>query len=477
MIVKICIAQPYVQPCNLAENYKRILSFAEQAYKANANILLFPSDALTGKDLGTLENQTDFRRDAANYRIRLQQLVKNRLQIIFTDDYDFCGYRIQPKSLGISVLGKIIKVSSGSSAILNNRGHAVIRARAFREDFLTVELETLSGDIKLSLPPAPIPKGSDFIYKQLCFGAKEFFHLAGIKKIVLGLSGGIDSAVVAALYCQILGAENVVAVNMPCKYNSEITQKIAGSIAHNLDCGYHVIPITQGVQELQTILTDNKLTCSGLTLENIQARERGARILAAVAAANDAAVSCNSNKAELTVGYATFYGDLTGVLSVIGDLWKYQVYELGRYLNEQIYKSQVIPEAAFQIRPSAELSEEQTVGNGGDPLYYPYHDYLFNAFTSSTTPTKIIQWYQDGVLEEKLGCRSGILDIIFKKEPSAFINDLEHWYNAYRGLSVAKRLQAPPIIAVSENPFTFPEPQIGAYYSQQYQDIKKALLQ
>ncbi|MCQ2361667.1 MAG: NAD(+) synthase [Acidaminococcaceae bacterium] len=477
MIIKICLAQPYVKPCNLAENFQKIISYAEQAYKNGANMLFLPSDALTGKDLGTLENQTDFRRDAANYRIRLQQLIKNRLQIIFTDNYDFCGYQIQPKSVGISTLGKIIKVSSGSSAILNNRGHAVVRAKAFAEDFLTVELETLDGNIKMAPPPAPLPEGSDFIYKQLYFGTKEFFNIIGIKKIVLGLSGGIDSAVAAALYCQILGAKNVITVNMPSEYNSATTKEVAKNIAHNLDCQYLVIPISKSVQELQKVLTTNNLNNSGLVLENIQARERGARILAAVATANNAAVSCNSNKAELTVGYTTFYGDMTGVLSIIGDLWKYQVYNLGRYINEKIYQSQVIPEAAFQIRPSAELSEEQTVGNGGDPLYYPYHDYLFNAFTKNITPTKLAQWYQDKTLEEKLGCRIGILDTLFKKQPKAFFDDLEYWYNAYRGLAVAKRLQSPPIIAVSETPFTFTEPQLKPYYSQEYKDIKNTLLQ
>lgn len=100
--------------------------------------------------------------------------------------------------------------------------------------------------------------------------------------------------------------------------------------------------------------------------ENIQSRDRGSRVVAGLAAAFGGAFSCNSNKTELTVGYATFYGDICGALAPIGDLWKHHVYELGRYLNDKVFQRiQVLPEAIFTIRPSAELSSEQTVGTGG----------------------------------------------------------------------------------------------------------------
>ena len=122
---------------------------------------------------------------------------------------------------------------------------------------------------------------------------------------------------------------------------------------------------------------DETLSVSSFALENIKARDRGARVIAGMASLWGGGFSCNSNKSEMTVGYATFYGDIAGVMALIGDLWKHQVYALGRYLNEQVYHKDVIPDEVFTIKPSAELSQKQTVGTGGDPLHYPYHDYLF----------------------------------------------------------------------------------------------------
>ena len=144
---------------------------------------------------------------------------------------------------------------------------------------------------------------------------------------------------------------------------------------------------------------DSKLTITPFATENIQARDRGARVIAGLAASFGGGFSCNSNKAEMTVGYATFYGDIAGVLALLGDLWKHQVYALGHYLNEEVFHKEVIPEQIFTIKPSAELSEAQTVGNGGDPLVYP-------TTTSYSVPllrtgTRLLQknllgWYLEG---------------------------------------------------------------------------------
>lgn len=158
-------------------------------------------------------------------------------------------------------------------------------------------------------------------------------------------------------------------------------------MAEALGTHYAVIPIEESVslteKQLQSATIhdygtgkDETLSVSSFALENIQARDRGARVIAGMASLWGGGFSCNSNKSEMTVGYATFYGDIAGVMALIGDLWKHQVYALGRYLNEQVYHKDVIPDEVFTIKPSAELSQKQTVGTGGDPLHYPYHDYL-----------------------------------------------------------------------------------------------------
>ena len=113
-----------------------------------------------------------------------------------------------------------------------------------------------------------------------------------------------------------------------------------------------------------------------------------------------------------------------------GDLWKHDVYAIGCYLNEHVFKKAVIPEEIFTMRPSAELSPEQTVGNGGDPLVYPYHDKLFAMFVESwqkTSPADILRWYAEGTLSEHLNCPPEIITATFKT-PGEFIADLERWW-------------------------------------------------
>jgi len=222
------------------------------------------------------------------------------------------------------------------------------------------------------------------------------------------------------------------------------------------------------------------LTLTELVKENIQARDRGARILAAASAAFGGAFSCNSNKSEITVGYATFYGDICGAVAMIGDLWKHQVYALGRYLNEVIFKREVIPDNIFSIRPSAELNPNQTVGKGGDPLIYPYHDYLFSSFVENwhkATPADVLRWYKDGTLAKKIGCDEEIIKASFPTAES-FINDLERWWKLFAGFSVAKRIQAPPIISMTKRSYGYDhrEAQLSPYFSREYYKLKDELL-
>ena len=299
--------------------------------------------------------------------------------------------------------------------------------------------------------------------------------------MVIGVSGGIDSAVAAALYAHILKPANVLLVNMPSQYNSPTTISLAHQLAENLGCRYVEIPIGESVD-----LTVRQIAAAGLSLtafmrENVQARDRSSRILAAAAAAFGGAFTCNANKSEMTVGYCTLYGDESGCLAALADLWKHQVYALGRWLNEQVYARPVIPAEVFSIVPSAELSPEQDVDAGkGDPLVYPYHDYLFRSFVERwqrATPEDLLSWYREGTVEKNLGCEPGLVARVF---PTAadFIADLERWWRLYTGMGVAKRIQAPPVLAVSRRAFGFDhrEAQNPVHFTQRYLQLKQQLL-
>jgi NAD+ synthase (glutamine-hydrolysing) len=190
--------------------------------------------------------------------------------------------------------------------------------------------------------------------------------------------------------------------------------------------------------------------------------------------------TCNANKTEATVGYTTLYGDLAGYVANIADLWKGEVYALGRYLNASVFPAPVIPNGCFDITPSAELSSAQDVDKRmGDPLVYPYHDCLFRSWIEwwdRATPEEILEWYADGSLEQRLGYSGRIRDLF--PDAGAFVADLERWWEQYQVMGVAKRIQAPPVLAVKRRAFGFDhrESQMGARYTRRYLDLKKRAL-
>lgn len=394
-------------------------------------------------------------------------------------------------NVGIQNNGKNIFTYDGSSCVYNASGKLAAAQPMFTDELLEFTWNTETNEINsVNLPAAP-QQETDIIYHTLRYGAQQFLKQCGINKMTIGLSGGIDSAVTAAMYTNILGPENVLLLNLPSRYNSEATKNIAQRLAEKLHTNYAVMPITESCQHTEKQLTLTPVTnfssnttfnleLSRLQRENIQARDRGARLIAAAAAAFGGAFSCNSNKSEIAIGYATFYGDICGALAMIGDLWKHQVYALGHYLNDEIFKDEVIPNEIFTIRPSAELSEEQTVGVGGDPLVYEYHDYLFKAFMErwhKITPADILRWYKDNTLAAELGCSDKIIQDSFP-DNHAFIADLERWWKLFSGFAVAKRIQAPPILSLSKRSFGYDhrEAQLTPYFSREYYQLKEELL-
>jgi len=395
-------------------------------------------------------------------------------------------------NIGIQNNGKNVFTYDGCSCLYASDGHLVANSKRFEPDLLICDFNTLNGRLTSFSTPQPDLSETEEIYAALYYGAKKFLAQMHIDKMTIGISGGIDSAVTAAFYINVLGPENVLLVNMPSKYNSQITKNLAETMAKSLGTNYTIMPIQKSVDQTieqitttpiynYTTINNFYLNLTALAKENIQARDRGARIIAGLSAAWGGAFSCNSNKTELTVGYATFYGDLAGCLALIGDLWKHQVYALGHYLNDVIYKRQVIAEDVFTITPSAELSSDQTVGNGGDPLLYPYHDYLFKAFVErwhKVSPEEVLVWYMEGSLETNLGCEPGLIKKFFPTD-TAFIADLERWWKLFCGFAVAKRIQAPPILSITKRSYGYDhrEAQLLPYFSQRYLALKKELLQ
>lgn len=418
-----------------------------------------------------------FGKNNKRHRVFSKQAKDNQVPLIYVNN------------IGIQNNGKTIYTFDGSSTVYDKNGNIIACCPAYSGKNNYINLNSNE-----DYTPLPIPQNDDIsnIYQALSYGIKKFLKDIHMKKVVIGISGGIDSAVASALYVNIIGKDNVTLINMPSKFNSETTKGLSSQLAHNLGCQYAIVPIQEVVdftvnQFEHTDVVDlttqnvNHLTISSFVKENIQARDRSARILAGMSAAIGGGFTCNANKAETTVGYSTLYGDQSGFLAALADLWKHQVYDLARYLNKEVYKREVIPQGIIDIVPSAELSAEQDVDAGkGDPIKYPYHDYLFRSFVESwqkVTPEDILTWYSENTLEEHIGCEKGLVAKYFSTAKE-FIADLERWWNLFTGMAIAKRIQAPPILAISRRAYGFDhrESQNGAYYTRAYKQLKAKLL-
>ena len=474
--MKIAYAQIKISAGHPDANTKKILRLIDEARAQSADVIIFPetSDIYTEeifaeKNIGVVLGEKNFDGFDVKFSSAPFSLDKK------ISDEKISRPTIQIGFVGIQNIGKVVYVFDGGSAVFNSRGQIVQRAEPFAESLNFVELEAID-----KMPALEVDDlgETEKIYRAISFGVKNFLEQIGLKKVVVGVSGGIDSAVAAALYTKILGAENVFLVNMPGVFNSATTKNLSARLAKNLGCKYFIVPIQESVDWTVKQLEGVGLEVSSFVRENIQARDRSSRILAAIAACVGGVFTCNANKAESTVGYATLYGDAAGFLSALADLWKFQVYNLARHLNEKIFRREVIPQGIIDIVPSAELSNAQNVDEGkGDPLKYPYHDFLFKAFAEkNSTPEEILTWYSQGVVEKNIGCEFGLVEKFF---PTAedFINDLERWWKQFTVAGVAKRIQSPPILAVTDHPFgARAESQNGVHFSKKYFELKKILL-
>ena len=261
------------------------------------------------------------------------------------------------------------------------------------------------------------------IHQRLVASLRSFFKNAGMQKAVLGLSGGIDSAVVAALAAEALGSENVTGIIMPSAFSTLHSVTDAVDLADNLNIKYYIIPIEKiydkVLKEIDPIFEGEHHWDN--TQENLQARIRG-MILMAFSNRRGALLLNTSNKSELAVGYGTLYGDLAGALMVIADIYKLQVYALADYINTE---KEIIPFSTITKAPSAELREDQK-DTDSLPDYSILDPVLYRMVELGETPEQIIE---SGVARE-------LVDRITKLKKGA----------AFKGAQMA------PVIKITERP-------------------------
>ena len=240
-------------------------------------------------------------------------------------------------------------VFDGGSCVVGADGAVIARAASFAEDLLMVDLP--GGGRR-----EPVGEPIERLAEALKLGLRDYVRKCGFSSVVLGLSGGIDSAVVAALAAEALGPENVIAIAMPSRYSSDHSVADAEELAANLGLQFRTVPIEPMHAAFERSLGETLDGPAGeLAAENIQARVRGNIVMACSNAEGHLALA-TGNKSELSVGYCTLYGDMCGGLAPIGDLLKTTVYELGRHLNGS---GAAIPENIFAKPPSAELKPGQ----------------------------------------------------------------------------------------------------------------------
>jgi NAD+ synthase (glutamine-hydrolysing) len=256
-------------------------------------------------------------------------------------------------------------VFDGRSMFLDSSGRVVAQAKAFAEDLLVADIEPVSRkktkliSVKTSAKyAAPATDTITEVYEALMLGTRDYVLKNGFKKVVIGLSGGIDSSLTAAIAVDALGAENVVGITMPSRFNSPQTINDAQKVAVRLGMEFHTIPIAEPLEAMdKTLSAMQGWQNNGIAYENLQARIRG-NILMSLSNQFSYLVLTTGNKSETAVGYSTLYGDTAGGFAVIKDVPKTVIYKLARYVN-RVHRQQIIPASVIKRPPTAELRENQ----------------------------------------------------------------------------------------------------------------------
>ncbi len=325
-------------------------------------------------------------------------------------------------------------IFDGGSLVFDESGELKAEMKYFEEDLQVFDLNEVQ-NVKNKYPAGQRATDIAQIHDALIIGIKDYFNKSGFTKAILGLSGGIDSAIVCALACRALGAENVMAVLMPSKYSSDHSIKDALDLVNNIGCKHEIIEIKEAANAFDHMLANPFAGLeANLTEENIQARCRGI-ILMAMSNKFGYILLNTSNKSECAVGYGTLYGDMCGAIGVIGDVYKTQIFELARYINKD---GEIIPENTIVKPPSAELRPDQ---KDSDSL--PAYDIL------------------DRILFEHIELQKGSKAII----EQGFDENLVHRVLKLVSQAEFKRYQTPPILRVSPKAFGMGRrmPVVGKY--------------
>jgi NAD+ synthase (glutamine-hydrolysing) len=242
-------------------------------------------------------------------------------------------------------------VFDGSSLVFDREGRVIAQGKSFEEDLVLFDSDALVGEMHQQI------EGDDpSVYAALVLGTRDYVRKCGFKQVIIGLSGGIDSALTAAIAVDAIGRENVIGVGMPGPYSSEGSISDARALAQNLGIRFEILKISDIFEDYKSTLRDVfKGYPENVTEENIQSRIRGS-LLMALSNKFGALVLSTGNKSEMGVGYCTLYGDMAGGLAVINDVPKTLVYRLSHYVNS---RKPVIPEATLEKPPSAELRADQ----------------------------------------------------------------------------------------------------------------------
>ncbi|MEI6822236.1 MAG: NAD+ synthase [Bacteroidota bacterium] len=326
-------------------------------------------------------------------------------------------------------------IFDGGSLVIDAKGRIAEELKYFEEDFIIVDTDNLNtvAEIKEEEHVQDIA----LIHDALVLGIKDYFYKLGFKKAILGLSGGIDSAVTLVLAAEALGSENVKALLLPSRFSSQHSIDDAVLLADNIQVPYETIHLDEAYKSFGSLLSPFfKDMPFDVTEENLQARIRAVLLMAFTN--KFAYVLLNtSNKSEAAVGYGTLYGDMCGGLSVLGDLYKTQVYDLANYINRDI---EVIPINSITKPPSAELRPDQ---KDSDSL--PEYDIL------------------DKILYNYIEKRKGPKELIAMGFDEAVVKKTLRLVN----MNEYKRHQTPPILRVSPKAFGMGRrmPIVGKYLS------------
>jgi NAD+ synthetase len=319
-------------------------------------------------------------------------------------------------------------ISDGDSMAINSNAEVVGRAPLFEEAHIDLSWQPEADILEsIALPPAQVPKKIDQMFSALKLGLQDYLDKTGIANdVVLGLSGGIDSALVAAIATEALGSNNVVGITMPSEFSSGGSVTDSQQLAKNLGIDLHKIAVKDLYDQFNTALNaifEDDLF--GVAEENLQPRIRGTLLMAYSNKFGNMLLN-TGNKSELATGYCTLYGDMAGGLGVIADLYKLEVYEMARWLNEEYYGEEIIPSAIIKKPPSAELRPDQ---KDADSL--PKYDIL----------DPILEAYIEKQLSIEEIADQGF-DIDTVQEVIALVDRNEY-----------KRFQAVPVLKVSDKAF------------------------